>query len=1521
MMMKKLLRIQIKLLVWMQIALQAFFPIITTFPALASTTNNQAEGESIPYENILSSTAGSLSSSGTDGIKSMGKNMATGAAASTVEQWLSQFGTAKVQLSVDDNGHWDQSSVDLFTPVYDNKKFIWFTQFGMRAPDGRTTANLGTGVRTFYTNDWMFGGNVFFDDDFTGKNRRIGVGTEAWTNYLKLSANTYVGTSNWHDSRDFEDYQEKPADGFDVQAEGYLPAYPQLGAKVEYEKYYGDEVALFDTDHLQKNPSAVTTGLSYTPVPLVSFETNYKTGQDSMADAQFQVDLHYEFGRDWRDQINPESVQSMRTLAGSRYDLVERNNQIIMQYRKKAELGVSKLVLQNVVDNAPADGLTQNTLQVRATNSQNQPVSHAPIVWATTGTAQFISSMATTNDEGMATAYLTNTSPEAVQVTAKSGNVSITQPCHFEEVTISHVSLALTKDNSIADGKSQNAALATVTDINNRPIANAKVAWAVDAPATLQNAQQTTDANGQAQAQLVSGTAGAYALKASAGELNAEQTTHFIANNADAQISDFTLSVTNSPANGVTSDVGLVTVRDSTGNPVSGMKVEVSADKSTVSFSASAARVTSMQTNANGQLRVIFTDTVAETPIITATLASGSSKTLAAQFSADTSTAKIHSIAIVKDGGVANGKAANTAEVVVQDANGNAVSGAEVTWNADKSTVKFAPSARTDSEGKASVAFTDTVAESVTIKAGLANCSSKTATAHFIADTSTAALERLQVTQDGSPADGKSANVAEVYVIDAKGNPVAEQDVTWSADKPSVTFTPGGKTDAMGKTTVSYTSTVAQSFQITAAIENGDHNGTSSLFVADASSKNISALIVTTGAVADGTATNTAKVTVLDANNNPVKDAVVTWSADGSAILNGSSGTTDAFGKLSVTLTDKKAETVNVTARLSSGTSQTKAVTFIADASTAQISVFNVTTGAIANGTATDSGTVTITDANNNPLSDVAVQFQASGSAITSKSSETTDADGLATIMVTDTKAEKVVLIASVSGNSLSRPMAFRPDVSTAKIKLLTITTGALANGTATNSGNAIVVDANDNPVSGVLVNWNVTGNATTSGASSMSDTNGIANIAVTDTVVETVKLIATLNDTSASQPMSFIPDVSTAMIAQMRVTVDQALANGTDTNKIVVEITDDKGNLLNDQTVTWEASSTDVTIPATSTTNINGLSEVLLSSQAPGQYTVIAHLANGNKLSIQTSFIITAQILPADITVSPDNAIADGSATNGVQVKVTDGRGNPSPGQSVHFSATNNATVSVITGITGSDGIASAAVFSNTAGASNVSASLDNGSSVSVEMNFTTLHAKMESITVNAVTFDTSSGFPSTGFDKASFTLNIGGGKSNTDYDWTSSASWAIVQGQGLVVFSGQGNKEMVTITAAPKSGIGQSYTYSFSLRSWFYFDDMDSSRAEAERICSSRGMSLPATSEMTNAPGVRVNGTRVPNGPLWSEWGSLATYSGAISSTDMNFSSEYNSTTSYLVRLTSGWIYTTSLDTESRAACVLHL
>lgn len=100
--------------------------------------------------------------------------------------------------------------------------------------------------------NWLLGGNAFYDYDFTRGHRRLGLGTEAWTDYLKFSGNYYHPLSDWKDSEDFDFYEERPARGWDIRMESWLPFYPQLGAKLVYEQYYGDEVALFGTDNLQK---------------------------------------------------------------------------------------------------------------------------------------------------------------------------------------------------------------------------------------------------------------------------------------------------------------------------------------------------------------------------------------------------------------------------------------------------------------------------------------------------------------------------------------------------------------------------------------------------------------------------------------------------------------------------------------------------------------------------------------------------------------------------------------------------------------------------------------------------------------------------------------------------------------------------------------------------------------------------------------------------------------------------------------------------------------------------------------------------------------------------------------------------------------------------------------------------------------------------------------------------------------------------------------------------------------------
>ncbi|HDS5593159.1 TPA: inverse autotransporter beta domain-containing protein, partial [Enterobacter hormaechei subsp. xiangfangensis] len=268
-------------------------------------------------------------------------SMVTGAASSAVQDWLSQFGTARVDLNVDDKFHLDDSSLDFLLPLYDSPSNLLFTQLGYRHKDDRNTVNLGLGYRRFQDN-WMYGVNSFYDDDVTGGNRRLGLGFEAWTDYLKLSVNGYRGLTDWHQSRDFADYDERPADGFDIRAEGWLPAYPQLGGKIIYEKYYGNNVALIDKDTLKHNPVAVTLGINYTPIPLVTFGVDHRQGEGGDNDTTFNIDMTYRLGVPWSKQVDPAMVDFSRTLAGNRYDLVERNNDIVLDYKKQdlIQLGV-----------------------------------------------------------------------------------------------------------------------------------------------------------------------------------------------------------------------------------------------------------------------------------------------------------------------------------------------------------------------------------------------------------------------------------------------------------------------------------------------------------------------------------------------------------------------------------------------------------------------------------------------------------------------------------------------------------------------------------------------------------------------------------------------------------------------------------------------------------------------------------------------------------------------------------------------------------------------------------------------------------------------------------------------------------------------------------------------------------------------------------------------------------------------------------------------------------------------------
>ncbi len=303
-----------------------------------SASAKEAQNNDVQEKKVISyaSQVSNFLASGADidTAASIALGMTTSAASGEIQQWFSRFGTARVQLDTDKNFSLKNSQLELLVPLYEQNDSFVFTQGNIHRSDDRTQSNLGFGYRWF-AGDWMLGTNTFLDYDLSRDHARLGLGAEFWRDFLKLGVNTYHRLTNWKNSSDLEDYEERPANGWDIRTQAWIPSLPQLGGKLTYEQYYGDEVALFGRNNRQQDPHAITIGVNYTPVPLLTFSAEQRQGKSGKNDTHFGVDITYQPGIPWPQQINPHVVAALRSLVGSMHDLVERNNNIVLEYHKK----------------------------------------------------------------------------------------------------------------------------------------------------------------------------------------------------------------------------------------------------------------------------------------------------------------------------------------------------------------------------------------------------------------------------------------------------------------------------------------------------------------------------------------------------------------------------------------------------------------------------------------------------------------------------------------------------------------------------------------------------------------------------------------------------------------------------------------------------------------------------------------------------------------------------------------------------------------------------------------------------------------------------------------------------------------------------------------------------------------------------------------------------------------------------------------------------------------------------------
>ena len=1265
---------------------------------------------------------------------SMARGWVASSASAQATDWLSRWGTARVSLGVDEDFSLKSSSFEFLHPWYETPDNLVFSQHTLHRTDDRTQTNHGIGWR-YFTPSWMSGVNMFIDHDLTRYHTRTGMGVEYWRDYLKLSGNGYLRLSNWRSAPELDnDYEARPANGWDLRAEGWLPAWPQLGGKLVYEQYYGDEVALFGKDERQNDPHAITAGLSYTPVPLISFSAEQRQGKQGENDTRIGMELTLQPGHSLQKQLDPAEVAARRSLVGSRYDLVDRNNNIVLEYRKKE---LVRLTLTDPLKGKPGEVKSLvSSLQTKYA-LKGYDIEAASLQSAGGKVAVYGKDIQVTIPPYRFTAMpeTDNTYPIAVTAEDSKGNFSRREESMVvvEKPTLSLADSTLSVDLQIllADGKSTSTLTYTARDSSGKPIPGMTLKTQVKGLQDFALSEWKDNGNGTYTQIVTAGkTSGALSLMPQFNGDDIAKTPALIAIVANtASRADSTIETDQDNYVAGKPIVVKVTLKDDNGNGVIGRKELL---KQTVKVDNTKADAVSAWTEeSEGIYKASYTAHLIGDKLTAQLTMPGWQTKHSDAFSiaGDKDTAKIAAIQITANNAVAR-RDHNTVAVTVRDVHQNLLQGQNVTFTVVNGAAVFADPnggiVTTDKDGIASVNLASDQAVNSLIKAEI-NGSSQSVEVSFITGdisqlTSTIKTDDVSYTAGGkikvsvtlmdeqkNLVKGMASLLAGSGVVEVSGTDKNETG-NWSEESDGV-----------------YTTTR------TAKIAGDRHYATLKLSTWSSAQQSDAYAIRESGAVLAYSSIVTDKtaytaggaikvtVTLKDSYENLVggqRDAInqaiqlpntkaesIAWNEDQKGIY------TATYTAL-LPGTGLKAQ-LQMSGWASALTSNDYSIS--GDAASAQIVAMQVTTGnpdVLANGSDRHTVNVRVEDQFGNVLPEQTVTFTVTkGAAVFANAGQSadirTDAHGMAEVDLSSTVADASTVEAKINQSSDSKTVNFIADVSTAQVAELVVTQdGSVADGSTANTLRARVTDAFGNTLGGQTVSV-LADNGATVAPTVTTQPDGTMEISVTSQTAGVSAVTASINNSSQSRDVTFIADVRTAQIASLEVTQDNAVADGAMANTLRVRVTDAFGNTLAGQTVSVMADN-GATVTPTVTTKPDGTVEISVTSQTAGISTVTASINNSSQ-SRDVTFIAdirTAQI--ADLVVIKDGSEADGSTANTLRARVTDAFGNALAGQTVSVMADNGAAVAS-TMTTKPDGTVEISVTSQTAGISAVTVSINN--------------------------------------------------------------------------------------------------------------------------------------------------------------------------------------------------------------------
>lgn len=1050
-----------------------------------------------------------------------------------------------------------------------------------------------------------------------------------------------------------------------------------------------------------------------------------------------------------------------RSLVGSRMDLVDRNNNIVLDYRKQELISLSLPPLltgeeqskQTVVAKVKAkyglehiewqgDSFFSHGGKITASSSPEQFTLTLP-AWQNSGVNSYTLTGTAWDKKGNAS----NASQMKVSVNGMDINTlqstTTVDPTSVpaDGTTTAKVTVVLqTSSGQPATGMASRMS-ATLSSSNvSAAVTKLKAAnQSLKADKTPTISVFTETASGQYTATITSGTTPDTltiqplidgSVKLASAKL-IEKATVII-----PQLTSLDTSATTALANGTTPITLTAHVTDQYGKALKDVVIDWSDDNTQADLSA--AQTT---TDAQGDTQVQVTSNAVITTVVTASIEGGNSlNSSSLSFTADLASAKVATIDSEKQQVVANNIDTDKVTAQVTDNSGHPLNGVTVNWTVEKTdnTPVTTKSTATDSSGNAVLTLKSSKTGSVTVSAAVSGTpAQETDPITFVADTASAVVSAIALSKKQAVADGMDSITYTATVTDAQGNVIDGATVHWSADNSNAKLSATQTTSsADGKSQITVTAQKAGTVVVSAGTSSSTlKQADSATFTADINTASVSSLTSDRqSALANGVDEIALSATVVDANGNPLQDADVRWTSD-PATGKLSSGTTktDTHGIAKTTLTSTDVATYSVTAGINGATKQVSGLRFIADTDTAHLDkLTSSTTSVLADGKTAITLTANVVDQSGHPVKNEQINWSADNNkAKLSATQSVTDDQGQAQIQVTSSDVITTVVLAQHNQAETLKTDTLSFTADTASAKVVTVSsdkTQVVANNVDSSTVTAQVLDDYNHPLSGITVSWNAkkTDGTSVKSATSVTDSSGNATWILKSAKTGVVTVSAGVGSTAAKETgeITFIADSTSESVSLLTPDKTQATANGMDSITYTATVTDAQGNAVSGATVSWSADNGDAKLSATQTTSgTDGTSQITVTSVKSGGVVVSAQTSEATaKHADSVTFVAdpsTAQV--SSMSSDKTSALANGADAITVSATITDANDNLLSGSDVSWSATAQdassakGKLSVDSSKTDASGVAKVQLTATDVAKFTVMAS-DNGSSQSLK-------------------------------------------------------------------------------------------------------------------------------------------------------------------------------------------------------------